>query len=62
MRAIVDADLCTGCGLCTEICPEVFDLQGDVAVVITDPVPVDVEGKVIEAVESCPVIAIRAEE
>ena len=57
-----DASECTGCGLCTEICPEVFDLQGDVAVVIADPVPVDAEGKVIESVESCPVEAIRAEE
>jgi len=61
MRAIVDADACTGCGLCTDICPEVFELEGDVAVVRADPVPAGMEDSAQEATDSCPVDAIRIE-
>lgn len=30
----VDFDLCVGCGACTEVCPEVFQLRDDKAWVI----------------------------
>jgi len=62
MKAIVDADACTGCGLCVDTCPEVFDLGDDVATVKTDPVPADAEDDCREAAESCPVEAITLEE
>jgi ferredoxin len=62
MRAKVDPDLCTGCGLCADICPEVYELKGDVAVVIADPVPAGAEDTCREALESCPVEAISIEE
>jgi ferredoxin len=29
----VDADLCTGCELCVETCPDVFVMEDDAAVV-----------------------------
>lgn len=61
MRAIVDTDACTGCGLCTDICPDVFELEGDVAVVRADPVPAGMEDSAQEAADSCPVDAIRIE-
>ncbi|MFC1694236.1 ferredoxin [Candidatus Latescibacterota bacterium] len=60
MKAKVDPDLCTACGLCVDICPDVFELN-DVAEVIADPVPGDSEDCVIEAEESCPVEAITHE-
>lgn len=61
MKATVDGDLCTGCGLCESTCPEVFELQDDVAVVKVDTVPKDAEESCKQAAEDCPVEAISCE-
>lgn len=61
MKATVDQDLCTGCGLCESTCPEVFELQDDVAVVKVDTVPKDAEDSCKQAAEDCPVEAISCE-
>ena len=61
MKAIVDQDTCTGCGLCSDSCPEVFELADDTAKVIADPVPADAEDKCKEAAADCPVEAIKVE-
>ena len=29
MKAVVDKSLCTGCGICVEGCPEIFQLEAD---------------------------------
>ena len=58
MKAIVDQDLCTGCGLCPDTCPEVFKMDGDTAKVIVDTVPEKSEESCREAAEDCPVEAI----
>ena len=58
MKAIVDAETCTACGLCEDICPEVFEVTDDVATVKLDPVPSEYEDSCREAMESCPVEAI----
>lgn len=58
MKALVDKDLCTGCGLCCDICPGVFEMGDDVAVAITDEVADEDEAVCREAAESCPVSAI----
>jgi ferredoxin len=61
MKAVVDVDVCTGCGLYADICPQVFLLEDDLAVVITDPVPDDSIDDCREAAESRPVEAIILE-
>jgi len=53
---IVDMDLCIGCGLCSELCPKVFELRDDKAWV-TNPNACDT-CDCQQAVDSCPVIAI----
>ncbi len=62
MKAIVDEDACTACGLCEDTCPEVFELQDDVAVVLVDTVPEDQEDVCRQAAEECPAEAITIEE
>jgi ferredoxin len=62
MKARVDPELCTGCGPCEDICPEVFQVDGDVAEVKVDEVPPEVQKACREAAESCPSEAITIEE
>lgn len=63
MKAFVDRDACIGCGLCTSICPEVFEMDDeDIAVVRANPVPAGVEDSAQEAADSCPTDAISIEE
>jgi len=70
MKVWIDQDLCTGDGLCEEICPTVFTMgdydglayvkEGDV--IFDDPggaaqmaeIPEGLEADVIEAAEECP--------
>jgi ferredoxin len=44
------------------MCPEIFEMKGDVAVAKIETVPKDLEAKCKEAVEGCPVEAIIVEE
>ena len=62
MTANVDPDTCTGCGLCVEICPEVFELDESVAIVRVDPVPTEAEAACRDAMGDCPVEAISVQE
>jgi len=62
MIAIVDGELCIGCGQCEELCPDVFEIEGEKATVISDEIPEDALDACYEAVESCPVDAIILEE
>jgi len=61
MKVRIDADLCTGCGLCTDGVPDVFKMGDDVAQVIKADVPANLEKAVKEAVEDCPAEAIIVE-
>lgn len=62
MKAIVDQDGCIGCGLCAEICPEVFRMNDDgLAEVYTDPIPDDFQDSAQEAADNCPVSVISVE-
>ena len=63
MKVRVDPTLCTGCGPCVDICPDVFELDQDgIAVVKIDQIPVDLEEACREAAENCPTEAIAIEE
>jgi ferredoxin len=60
--AFVDPNKCTACGLCPDICPEVFELTGVVATVKVDAVPENAEAACREAADKCPAEAITLEE
>lgn len=51
---------CISCGLCAEICPDVFTME-DIAVVIEGVEYNDHETLIKEAAESCPVEVIKYE-
>ncbi len=53
-------ETCIACGTCVEICPEVFELEGEIAS-IRSGADLSLEKKIIEATESCPVEAIHYE-
>lgn len=62
-RAIVDRSLCIGCGLCAEVCPQVFEMGDDnIAQVKTDPVPPEAEEGCRQAADQCPGSAIQIQE
>ena len=58
MKLELDRDGCIGCGVCTEVCPDVFRLADDgLSEVIGSPD--GNEDAVKEAAESCPVEVIK---
>lgn len=59
MKARVDEDACIGCGLCAGTCDAVFEMEGEKAKVIAEPVPAGAEDACRDAAEACPVEAIR---
>ncbi len=58
MKAKVDPTICTGCGLCLDLCPEVFKMDGEVAKARHGTVPEEAEDGCREAADCCPVEAI----
>ncbi len=55
----VDLDTCIGCGLCSELCPKVFELRDEKAWV-KDPAGCE-SCDCKQAADSCPVTAITLE-
>lgn len=54
MKVKIDQDICTGDAICVDLCPDVFEMDGDVAKVIVDEVPEEFEDACRDAAESCP--------
>jgi ferredoxin len=64
MKVRIDKDLCTGCGSCEEVCPEVFEVAGDIALNrLGEPtdIPQEYVNACMEAADACPVEAIIVE-
>ena len=62
MKAKIDQDLCIGDGICSDTCPEVFEMRDDnLAYVIAEEVPAGSEDSATEAREACPTDAITIE-
>ncbi len=61
MKVVIDKDACTGCALCEDTCPEVFEMQEDIAVAKVDTVPDAAIDSCKQAVEDCPSEAIKME-
>lgn len=63
MHVKIDPELCTACGLCPDEVPEIFKTGADdIAEVITNDVPPELEAKVRASAEDCPGSAIIVEE
>lgn len=61
MEVKVNED-CSACGICEDICPEVFELGDEIAEVKANPIPAEFEDKVREAAEECPTESIEVSE
>jgi ferredoxin len=63
MRIKIDEELCTGCELCVDTCPSLFEIgENGIAKVTVDEVPKNEEECAREAADICPSEAIIIEE
>ncbi|MFO7638251.1 MAG: ferredoxin [bacterium] len=62
MKLSVDKELCSGCELCVNSFPDLFEMVADTAKPRVDVVPEAAEDDARQAVEDCPAEAIKLEE
>jgi len=55
----IDKDLCVSCGLCTQVCPEVFEIAKDGSAQVKAAADLDADC-LEDAVDQCPVGAISS--
>lgn len=60
MKKVWVDENCIACGACVDICPDVFELEGDIASVKAGADLSD-DSTITEAAEACPVEAIHYE-
>lgn len=61
IASVAIEDGCTGCALCEQICPKVFEMSSDVAKVKSGADFNANEEKIKEAADSCPVTVIKVQ-
>ncbi len=59
MKIVIDKNLCIGCGTCVAIAPKSFKIDKDGKAEVIKP-PQDNEAAIKEAIDSCPVAAIKS--
>ncbi len=62
MKAVLNRELCVGCGLCEENMPEIFKIGEFTAELRTDSVPEALTEKLQNTAEDCPTGAISISE
>ena len=62
MRVRIDEEACVGDGVCVEVCPEIFEMAGEIARVKMENVPDELRAACKEAAEECVVEAIIIDE
>lgn len=58
MKVVVDADKCIGCGLCAQVAPDIYEMQGEKAIMKMDEIPEDKAEDAKNGAEQCPTEAI----
>lgn len=56
-KPVVDKDLCVGCGLCTQVCSDVFEMASDGTAEVVAGAAIDADC-IQDAIDQCPVGAI----
>lgn len=60
MKGYVDKDTCIGCGICPDVCPEIFKMDDDgKAIGSDDEISEDAMDNALDAEAQCPVDAIK---
>lgn len=62
MQAFVDQDMCIGCGLCVDLEPDVFRMNGDARAEGYSATTDETKENVAQAIDMCPVSAIEERE